>query len=144
MSTHGVVGFVQGGDLKMMEVRYDAYPSRLGREVLNWVRNVEDWAEVAKHLKPIRMVSGNTTVPAKDVAVMNTFPEFRGRVTDTMSWNTVLSAAKFSDTLRYGVMVTSDAKPEDSIVTEWGYVIDLDEERLEVYMGYQTEAHEAG
>jgi hypothetical protein len=43
-----------------------------------------------------------------------------------------------------GYVLDAAEFPRDSLFAEWGYVIDLDEGDLEVYVGFQTVPHDVG
>jgi hypothetical protein len=43
-----------------------------------------------------------------------------------------------------GVIEDASNFPADSLMAEWGYVVDFDAERLEVYRGFQTSPHDKG
>jgi hypothetical protein len=46
--------------------------------------------------------------------------------------------------LQAGIIVDGSGYPVDSLVSEWGYLIDLDTATFEVYRGFQNQAHTAG
>lgn len=49
-----------------------------------------------------------------------------------------------SEILCCGVILHDPTFPQDSLWAEWGYVIDLDDGDLEVYLGFQTARHDVG
>lgn len=114
-STQGVAGFVLDGEPRLHRLAYDAYPLREGVDLLEWARGVaaitDGWPLVESYVRNIEVGSYS-----------------EGPVT----FKAAYMAMEFWDGREF---------LQDSYFCEWGYVLDLDKERLDVYRGNQTEEH---
>jgi hypothetical protein len=55
------------------------------------------------------------------------------------------SQGMLTDYLKCGYWVAADDRwPNDSLFCEWGYIVNLDAELLEVYRGFQRQSHGNG
>jgi hypothetical protein len=64
----------------------------------------------------------------------------------TMPWYNLLrhTQGEWGAILEAGYMEDGSGFPDDSLFCEWAYIINLDDETLEVYQGFQTEKHNKG
>lgn len=114
-STQGVAGFVLDGEPKLHRMAYDAYPLREGVDLLVWAREVQaidGWRLVEQYVSQIEVI-----------------PHSEGPATFTAAY----SAMEFWDGREF---------LRDSYLCEWGYVLDLDKERFDVYRGNQIDDHD--
>lgn len=148
MSTQGIIGFVVDGNLYTTVNVFDSYPSRLGKKLLRWAQNVqttEGWDAERDRARALRLVNKTDIVTEADAKHLNAvYPKFGGRVTSSMAYGQVLSNLDYPDQLEGGLIVDAAGFPLNSLECEWGYIFDFDEERFEVYMGYQLKEHESG
>jgi hypothetical protein len=65
---------------------------------------------------------------------------------DPREWYVLLreTQGKPGRMLQAGVILDASGFPCESLFAEWGYVVDLDSETFEVYVGFQTEPHSKG
>lgn len=147
MGTRGFVGFAVGGELKIAYNHWDSYPSGLGLDVLSWLRGelaaeesgiVSAWRTQAKAL---------TAVPdrAPTDEERTRLAKFRddrvgGPIHDPREeWYKLLreTQGKPGAILEAGYFEDAKDFPLDSLFCEYGYLVDLDGEHLEVYEGFQ-------
>lgn len=153
MGTRGFVGFVVDGTEKIAYNHSDSYPRGLGRDVLSWLRHqiaVNDglaWIRFAAGT--LRVVTDETPVTDDDIERLRPFTDRgRGRASTHLpaDWYQLLrrTQGKPDEILRAGVIEDASDFPLCSLFAEWGYVVDLDAETLEVYRGFQQHHHSWG
>lgn len=146
MSTRGFLGFVADERETITYVHYDAYPSALGADVLKWARSVTDWDAVREQAAKLIHIDGETMPTEEQRAALAQYADPRpgGSKDDPgEEWYRLLHRT-FGDpaaTLAAGYAPHSPDWPGDSVWCEWGYLIDCDEKRFEVYQGFQTAPH---
>jgi hypothetical protein len=150
MSTRGIIGFVVEGDEKIDEVPSDAYPSGVGLDTLRWLR-LQDPTTLRRAARRVRVVEFDARPTPADIAILDSRVLARLRdwnvdpSTETW-WMDVLAplAGYPAWALVAGVIVDASERALDSLYTEWGYVIDLDREIFEAYVGFQRQPHSRG
>jgi hypothetical protein len=146
MSTRGFLGFVADQHETITYVHYDAYPGGLGADVLKWARTVTDWDTVRQQAAALIHIDGDIMPTPEQLAALAPYAqEGVGGAKDDPGeeWYRLLHGT-FGDpaaTLAAGHAPHSPDWPGDSVWCEWGYLIDCDEKRFEVYKGFQTIAH---
>jgi hypothetical protein len=134
VSTRGFVTLVIDGREKTVFNHYDSYPDGLGESVLAWLRdgavNFPDL--LIERARALQMLPRSTE---DEVAHAQTEVDAR---------RAVYNLDNLAHLLEVGVAVDDSAFPLESFWAEWGYVIDLDAQRLEVYRGFQTAPHASG
>lgn len=167
MGTRGFITFVNGGVEKTTYNQFDSYPDGLGLTVLRQLQwklgadlrdrdaaYVDGLARLRMLVERLRVVSQEATpVTSWDVGRLegwtdtsvDTHDENGDRRT-TPSWYQLLRGTQgdINEILSAGCMLDASEFPADSLFAEWGYIIDLDDEDLEVYEGFQQEAHDVG
>ncbi len=162
MSTRGFISFVIDGEEKTAYNHYDSYPDALGLTVLHflWAHRHEltcdlhrgEFGAVAGQARRLRVVDGQSPPTAEDVERFAQFSwnaERHGGDRDLrkgQEWYDLLHETMGKPDLMLEAGVIEDGRdfPRNSLFTEWGYVVDLDEQRFEVYRGFQTAPHERG
>lgn len=150
MGTRGFVGFAVDGTEKIAYNHFDSYPSGLGLAVLSWAREIAGdlrLEDAKRHVRALRVVEADSAPTEDDVNQLRPFynPNVGGP-SERPTWYQLLRETQGDpDTiLRAGVIEDASEFPQDSLFAEWGYVVDLDELRLEVYEGFQEEPHVSG
>lgn len=135
MSTRGFVTIVIDGQEKTVFNHFDSYPSGLGHSVLSWLRDgaVNFTDLLAERARELKMLPRDTP---EDLEYAQAEVNARRAVYDLKRDVTRL--------LELGVAVDDGDFPFDSLWAEYGYVIDLDEMKFEVYRGFQTAPHSSG
>ena len=142
MATRGAYGFYKGGVTKITYNHSDSYPENLGVKVAFFAKAIpmKDLNEVFDR---IILVDGDAKPSADQLAevdLINPYP-----MKSEINWYRALGFA--AEELKYYVkglryMIDNQEFIKDSLMCEWAYVINLDDETLEVYKGFQTEAQE--
>lgn len=145
MGTRGFVGFVADGVEKIAYNHWDSYPGGLGVDVLNWLRSA-DITEVHERARALRVV-GDTEPTDEDIASLSRFMDASvGRRKERPDWYQLLrhTQGKPALILEAGALEDASGFPLDSLFAEWGYLVDFDAGRLEVYEGFQQQPHGRG
>lgn len=146
MGTRGFVGFVADEKETIAYNHFDSYPSGVGVHNLKFVaRLAADGETLEKYrvlARDIQHVSDDVPPTREDVVRLaqfanlnvsqkNLYTEWYGLLRETQG-----SAAA---TLECGVVENCPDFPKDSLFCEWGYLINFDTQKFEVYQGWQTE-----
>jgi len=139
MGTRGAYGFHKGGRDKITYNHFDSYPTGLGADVAEFVKNHTD-EELNEIFDRIILVKSGDA-PSKE-QIKECFRFYRPGVSMNTpeEWYSLLRAAQgdleaHARGLRY--MIDNADFLRDSLFCEWGYVINLDKGVLEVYRGFQ-------
>jgi hypothetical protein len=146
MGTRGTWGYIIDEQPKLTYNHFDSYPSGLGEAVLAHARRpIEELRTGARALTMVDE-STNATREHIDAAKKADLHDPRvstGQATEYYSLLRNLQGDPDAQ-LRFGVMIDGAGFPLDSLFCEWAYIIDLDQEVFEVYLGFQTEPHHEG
>lgn len=112
MSTRGICGFYKDGITKASYNHSDSYPSGLGKDVVGFI-NKHSIEEMNNIFTKITLVTEND------------------KELDNAEGNLSVYA-------QIGYMLDSQDFLKDSLFCEWGYIINLDSNVLEVYKGFQN------
>jgi hypothetical protein len=146
MSTRGCYGFRKDGLDKLTYNHSDSYPECLGESIVDFIRSSS-----VDEMKSIfdKIVLVDSSVMPQDAELVE------WKLTDKLSdylvsknvfnWYHFLrdyqgDLTPYKNGLKY--MENYNDYIEDSLFCEWAYIINLDENILEIYKGYQTEEHE--
>lgn len=147
MGTRGFITFVVGGAEKTTYNHSDSYPEGLGLDTLRWLRTVvsdlDGLREQASQLRVVDPTSIPTEEDQRRLAEFANTSVSNGRLDE---WYVLLrrTQGEPGEMLRAGVIEDASEFPLDSLFAEWGYVVDLDVERFEVYRGFQHHPHDKG
>jgi hypothetical protein len=168
MGTRGFITFVADGVEKTSYARFDSYPQSVGKAVLEFLHDTltptdddtEDAspesvhevlrAELTNAVRGLRLVSENDVVTSEDVerlAPWTNLNEYaKPKPGELPRWCqlTRRSQGDPAQIIACGYVLDDAEFPRDSLFAEWGYVIDMDEGDLEVYVGSQTRPHNVG
>lgn len=145
MGTRGCFGFVIEGEEKLAYNQFDSYPSGRGVEVLRWAREAS-LDDVRKQAKALRVVSEDTPPTPEEIERLEEFHDAGVSTGSPTEWYSLLrnTQGDMAEILRAGYVEDASGFPLDSLFCEWAYVVDLDEEQLEVYRGFVKEPHQSG
>ena len=142
MGTRGTCGFRLNGQDKLAYNHFDSYPSGLGTDIARQVqaiRNKFSPGELRTLVGNLVSVNEDTTVtpelmeatkPYHDLGVSEQSVDdpyclFRGAQGNVMAY------------LEMGYMLENGGFIRSSLFCEWGYIVNLDSEMLEVWEGFQ-------
>lgn len=154
MGTRHMIGVVLDGDFRVAQYgQWDGYPSGQGVDVLNFLRDDENVAALRKGAATVRFATEEDRKREE---------EFCLSIGSVNGWMNMEQAGKYktefpaldrdvgSDILKMvaagSVEFLHDSRDfaEDSLFCEWAYVVDLDNDILECYEGFQKSAPLAG
>ena len=147
MSTRGVWGFRKNNEDKLMYNHGDSYPTYLGKEVFEAIKEykVEDMKSAFDRMTAVDEDKKPTKNELKELAY-----NYRHEMSkcDSESWYVALREAQ-GNLVAYIVnklpyYINSNNFIYDSLFCEWGYIINLDDNTLEVYTGFNTKESNQG
>lgn len=148
MGTRGFVGFVVDGKEAISYNHANSYPGGVGLDTLAWLNraNLDIAAKVAKD---VRIVSSESLPTADDMERLGRYlVEGVGRRPDgQITWYQLLRGTQGSvgEMITAGVVEDSSYFPRtEGTWCEWGYLVDFDAWRFEVYRGFQKDPHPEG
>jgi hypothetical protein len=152
MGTRGFIGFVIDGKEKITYNHFDSYPEGLGMEMLTWFRDILkaetpdgpiDWKAYVRNLK---MVDPKSTPTEVQISELMPWSDTSVSERSLEDWYCLLRKTQGNPgaILAAGYAIDSSDFPSDSLMCEWGYLIDVDTETFEVYEGFQKEPHNRG
>lgn len=149
MGTRGVYGFRVSGKDKVSYNHSDSCPSGLGVEILGQAITLgehEGWDKIKKQAKAIRMVGRHDKPTAEDIEKFGHKMNLGVGNQSPNDWYCLLRETQgdLIANLELGVMIDSADFILDSLFCEWGYIINLDSMKLEVYRGFQSKPHTNG
>lgn len=146
MGTRGIIGVVSNGAVKIAYNHYDSYPDGVGFDVL---KAVKGWIEndrlgyvraLAFDLVP---VDENDSPTAEQWEKLKHLARNLARigVSTGEDWYSLLrnTQGDINAFLEAGVYCDAIDFAGDSLFCEWGYIVDLDNEVLEIYKGFQKD-----
>lgn len=143
MGTRGFVTFVIDGREKTSYSHCDSYPEKLGLSALRWARvQPGNLSPLAERARALRVASPDSKPSARESRELRRFAEGPGR---PGTWYHLLRGTQHDPGLMLlaGVILDASGFPCEPQAL-WGYVIDVDASRLEVYRGGQKDPHERG
>lgn len=148
MGTRGSFGFRIDGTDKTMYNHFDSYPSCLGLNVLQTLRERLSRGEGAllAQMRAVRVITGDTEPTPEDIAALAPYTDLSVSEQSTSDWY-CLTRQLQGDTgavLDAGVMRGDRGFMNDSLFCEWAYIINGDDRTLEAYRGFQSRKHSKG
>lgn len=149
MGTRGVLGFRLNGQDKVTYNHFDSYPEHLGTTMVNFAKQVaEDIESYKVRVERLTLVDENDPVDEDVLAqarALDLVNKNVGNQSDA-DWYCVLRGAQGQPEtyLILGVMPDWAGFLKDSLFCEYAYIINLDDETLEFYKGFNTEPNQEG
>lgn len=148
MSTRGTYGFRKDGVDKLTYNHFDSYPNWLGRKVAEFCKN-HDIKELHNIFDKIIMVREGDTPTERQIeeCIKNGFSDFTVSSGSETDWYCLLRNCQgnlecLAEVKGHAYMTTSGDFIKDSLFCEYAYIINLDDEVLEFYKGFQKEPQE--
>lgn len=138
MSSLGVYGFYKNGVDKITKCYGDSYPTGLGKSIMTFIQStsIEEMSDI---FSKIIMVDINSEATKEQFE--NCKDYFQPSASNTF-WYDLLRKTQdtlepYKKDLKY--MIDNKDFIKDSFYCDWGYIINLDNNELEIYIGYQIE-----
>ena len=155
MGTRGLMAFAHDGEVKGAYNHFDSYPSGLGHEIAQFVAGLpqneidQDGIQYADlKNKFLRLVSVSEDEKPTEDQKLALLKYYNSRVSTGSDdeWYALLRDTQGDPQafLDAGFYIDGIEFAKDSLFCEWAYVIDLDNEVVEVYKGFQTKPHAEG
>jgi hypothetical protein len=150
MSTRGIYGVRVDGKDKISYNHSDSYPDGLGVSMLGQARKLmkrkDGLAKAKEAARAIRMVGDRDVPTAEDIEKFGDKMNLSVSSQSPTEWYCLLrdSQGDLIANLDMGVMIDSGDFILDSLFCEWGYILNLDTMKLEVYRGFQSAPHGKG
>jgi hypothetical protein len=148
MGTRGFVGFVSGEKETITYNHFDSYPAGLGAGVLDFLRSLDAHTEeyYRQSALTIRHVDQATSPTREDIVKLAKYANLNVSTGQATEWYVLLRETQGNPAaiLESGYAEHAPNWPLDSLFCEWGYLIDFDHRKLEVYQGFQRTAPENG
>lgn len=146
MGTRGLYGFRFNGVEKFTYNHYDSYPDGLGAEVANFCQStsVEKMKDIFSR---IQMVNNGDKPTPEQVEACKSFTNLNVSTGSTDDWYCLLrelqgELCKLNDIPGTIYMIDNHDFIKDSLFCEYAYIIDLDAETLEFWVGFQRQPWE--
>ena len=146
MGTRGVYGFRVDGKDYLTYNGFDSYPEWLGEHL---VEEIKDYLTegtldgMAENVRRIKFVNSSDKPTEAD---FEKYSAFSAHVSTGEDWYSLLRNMQGSikDILKYEIMIERADFIWDSLFCEYGYIINLDTNKFEVYRGNQSVVHYEG
>lgn len=144
MGTRGLYGVVVNGEVKASYNHFDSYPSGLGVDIVKFVQGIEDVSDVIEQAQNLTLV--NEREEPTPIQVQKITGQAQPDAEVGGDWYGWLRDVQgdLAENLRIGFMTDGVSFGQDSLFCEWGYLVNLDDETVEVYLGFQKEPHTEG
>lgn len=138
MGTRGAVGFRVNRQDKLQYNHFDSYPEGLGHEVLEFIKNetIDSLKEMANK---IEMVDEYIAPSSEQIKECSKWSNCEIKEGEEIDWYSLLRSAQgnlsvYNNGLKY--MLNANSFMLDSLFCEYAYVINIDNQKLEFYSGY--------
>lgn len=147
LGTSGAYGFHRKGIDKITFNKFDSYPSCLGENIVEFIMNtsIDEMNEVFDNIILVDEKSKPTNEQANECE--GYFENFGGMIPNLNkdNWCALLFKVQgrlglYKNDLKY--MIEGNNCIRKSILCHWGYIINLDNNELEIYIGGQRESQD--
>lgn len=138
MGTRGALGFWKDGEHKVTYNHFDSYPDGLGKDVLEYINN-NSIEQMNQHFDNIRLIGENENPTELDIKRCQEFTDLGVSNQSTSDWYCLLRQAQ-GKLEAYGkarMMIDAQDFLHDGLFCEYAYIINLTDETLEFYEGFQ-------
>ena len=145
MSTRGAIGFEKDGNKKITYNHFDSYPTGLGVQVAEFVRT-NDIEDMRFYFDKIKMVKPDSKPSKANIQQYQRFLDMNVSDKTPTDWYCLLrhSQGDLNVYLHGGVthMIDNHDFLNDSLFCEWAYIVNLDNETLDIYRGFQLDPND--
>ena len=140
MGTRGLIGFRRGGVDKLTYNHFDSYPEYLGEKVLQFI--VQYREELDSIFDKIVLVNETDKPTQEQIEVCKNYTNLGVSTGSCEDWYCLLRNAQgdlscYANDLKY--MIDSHDFILDSLFCEYAYILNLDTNVLEFWVGWQKE-----
>ncbi len=149
MGTRGAVGFRLDGKDYVAYNHFDSYPEGLGVEVLRDIKELLKGTglnSLPALVKRLKVFSENKKPTKKDIKALAKYTDLSVSNKSTSDWYCLTRnlQGNLRGYLEAGYMPDSREFLADSLFCEWAYIVNLDDNTLEVYKGFNSNPNGAG
>ena len=150
MGTRGVIGFFKDSKGKITYNHFDSYPDGVGVDILEEIKgfSVEEIKEGFDNINLVDDDKQPTEKEIKDFSVYSNSSVGSQGMNNTEIKTYYQLLRNVQGTLKpyikkeVNLMIDSESFLKDSLFCEWGYIINLDKEVLEVWEGFKETPQE--
>lgn len=141
MGSRGVYGFYKNGIDKITYQHGGSYPRELGESIIKFIMSATI-EEMNNIFNKIIIVDEESSPTGKQIEECKQYFDSNIRNNNMDDWYCLLRKSQgtlipYKDDLKY--MIDSKDFIKSSLQCEWGYIINLDNNELEIYIGFQKE-----
>lgn len=141
MATRGCYGFYKNGESKITYNHFDSYPSGLGKSIFKFIKSnsIEDLNFYFDNLILVEEKDFPNDYEKKTLDKLDYLYQYKD---EKLNWFQILGSTLGDlDVLNEGLFFFINANDfiKESLFCEWGYIINLDTNELEIYKGFQKE-----
>lgn len=145
MGTRGVYGFHKNGIDKITYRFEDSYPRELGESIIRFIFSTSK-EERNNIFDKIIIVDEESVPTLEQIQECQKYYNSEIGEKNIFDWYCLLRKSQgkldlYKNDLRY--MIDGKGFMHDSLYCEWGYVINLDNNELEIYEGFQTKPNKS-
>lgn len=141
MGTRGIYGFYKDGVDKVTYNHFDSYPEELGNNIIDFIKttSIEEMNEIFKKITLVEQDNIATDEQIRECSIYADLDVSRQDITDMycLLRKTQGNLSVYKNGLK--LMINNKDFIKDSLFCEWGYIINLTENVLEIYKGFQTQ-----
>lgn len=140
MGTRGFFGFYYKGKYYLVYNHYDSYPEALGANLVKEIKKAIDEGRLSEwqnKLNSIKVVTSDVVPTSDDVKLLKPYTNLQVGTQSHSDWYCLLRECQGSleKVLSSGYLFSMAHTPEECMSdwTEYGYVVDLDHNKFNVY-----------
>lgn len=144
MGTRGTYGFFKNGESKLTYNQFDSYPEGLGTNIVEFIKS-SSLEELNQIFDNLILVDGYSKPTEEQIKECYKWYDQRVSNNTPYEWYCLIRKAQDGfDAYKHGLKYMIDNKKfiEDSLFCEYGYIINLDENVLEIYEGFQKKPND--
>ena len=141
MGTRGAYGFIKNGEMKITYNHYDSYLSELGFNVMRFIASTSN-IELNEIFDNIIMVNEDSIPTQEQIKECKKYLNLAVGTGEINNWYCLLRNAQgklseYKNGLKY--MIDSKEFMGDSLFCEYAYILNLDNNYLEIYKGFNKD-----
>lgn len=149
MGTRGLFGVFVNGKSKLMYNHFDSYPECLGIKVLRDVKSLlqeKGLVWMKKRAEELNQINQYSTPTEKQIQELEPYTDLGVSDRSVYDWYCLFRhlQGELAEVFKIGYILDSPNFIRDSLFCEWCYVLNLDGDKLEVYVGFQKKPHNLG